>query len=248
MDEQSKAVVSFFSELRRRKVIRTCFFYVLACWGALQVVDILVPALGYDGDLASRYLFYLAVAGFPVCFALAWFYHFTSHGIVRTDSFVDRRVLSNIPPISDRRHSGVTTYFHKVDVQRYYDWIVSAETGPLSGMSFGVEDAIVFGRSLECDIAIVTPHISRQHARVFIEEEQLYVEDMGSSNGTIVNGKPTVGRQALRHEDEIRFHDIIFRVTESFSRPGRERQSMNKTTFIHVPGDDLPADVPKPEE
>ena len=242
MEQEQRSTGSLFSELKRRKVIRTCLLYILLWWGGLQVVDIVAPAMGYDGDLMSRYLVYLAIAGFPATFALAWFFHFTPSGIVRTDAFVERRILSNIPPINERRHGGVATYFHKGEGHKHYNWIVSAETGPLSGLSFGVDAPLVLGRALDCNIAIVTPHVSRQHARLELEDDQLYVDDLGSANGTVVNGKRIEGRRALHHEDELRFHDIIFRVTESFSRPNRERQAMNKTTFIQDANDITPAD------
>ena len=58
------------------------------------------------------------------------------------------------------------------------------------------------------------------------------MEDLGSSNGTLVNDQRLVGRRLLQHDDELRFHDIIFRIRENFSRPRREIASMNKTTFI----------------
>ena len=234
MSEDRKSSGSFVSELRRRKVFRTCALYILVCWGALQVGEIVIPALGYDQDEISRYLLYLAVLGFPITFALAWFLQFTSHGIVRTDSFSERRVLSNIPPVQDRRRTGVSTYFRKGEESADVHWAVKAETGPLNGLSFGVNESILLGRALECDIAMLTPHVSRQHARMEVVDDCLYVEDLGSANGTMVNGKPAVGRQALRHEDELRFHDIIFRVTENSSRRKGE-QAMDKTTFIQAP-------------
>ncbi len=235
MEEQSKGSGSFFSELRRRKVIRTCLLYILVCWGALQVFDIVAPALGFDEDLVSRYFLYGAVLGFPVTFALAWFFQFTSKGIVRTRSFVERRVLDNIPPVNDRRHSGVSTFLRKGDEDADNHWIISAETGPLSGLSYTVQDAIVLGRALDCDLAIVTPHVSRQHARLEVEGHKLFIEDLGSSNGTMVNGKLASGRQQLRHDDELRFHDIIFRVSENMSRPLSELQASDQTTFIQAP-------------
>lgn len=234
MSTQKRASGSFLSELKRRKVFRTCILYVLVCWGALQVCDIVAPALGYDADLVSRYLLYLAVLGFPVNFALAWFFQFTKDGIVRTDKFVERRVLSNVPPINDRRRHGVGNYFRKGDEDIPFRWTLEAETGPLSGLSFGVNDPVVVGRALECDLAIITPHVSRQHARLEVTDGHLYVEDLGSSNGTVLNGKTTEGRQQLRHDDELRFHDIIFRVCENTSRPSSE-QAMDKTTFIQTP-------------
>lgn len=233
MDEHHRPAGSFLGELRRRKVIRTCLLYILICWGALQVFDIVAPALGYDADLVSRYFLYLSVLGFPVCFALAWFFQFTAAGIVRTQSFVERRALDNIPPINDRRRGGVS-FLRKGDEAGQH-WMISAVTGPLSGLSYAVNEPLVLGRALDCDVAIVTPHVSRQHARLDLEDDKLFIEDLGSSNGTMVNGRPSVGRQQLRHDDELRFHDIIFRVTENRSRPHSEQQASDQTTFIESP-------------
>ncbi|RLQ22396.1 FHA domain-containing protein [Seongchinamella sediminis] len=233
MDE-AKSTGSFFSELRRRKVIRTCLLYILVCWGALQVFDIVAPALGFDADLVSRYFLYVAVLGFPVNFALAWFYQISSSGIVRTQSFIERRVLDNIPPINDKRKQGVSSFLRKGEEDASVHWVISAETGPLSGLSYAVYGPITLGRALDCDLAVVTPHVSRQHARIGVQDDRLYIEDLGSSNGTMVNGKRTSGRQQLRHDDELRFHDIIFRVTENLSRPLSERQASDQTTFIHA--------------
>lgn len=230
---QSNYNGSFFSELKRRQVIRTCLLYILVCWGVVQVAEILAPPLGFDSDIAIRNFLIASFIGFPIAAVLAWFYKITGRGIERTDEFVERRILNNVPPINDRRNDGVGVYFSKGKETRQYDWVISVETGPLSGLSFGVVDTLVIGRALDCDIAVVTPQVSRQHAKLTIEDTQLYVEDLGSSNGTMVNGRQIKSRQQVNHEDEIRMHDIIFRVTESFTRPSSERQSMSETTFIH---------------
>jgi len=228
---------SFFSELRRRRVIRTCLLYVVFCWGTLQVIDIVAAPLGYDDNQSSRYLLYFATAGFPVIFALAWFLKLTPRGIEVKPSFVDRRILKNIPPIHERRHSRVSTYFHKGEEHRHFNWIVAAETGPLTGLSFGIEEPLIFGRSLDCDIAIVSPHVSCQHARLDFDDKRLFIEDLGSAKGTLINGKPALGRQALHDQDELRFHEIVFRVTESFARPDSELRSIRKTTGVDVSKD-----------
>lgn len=221
---------SFLRELKRRKVVRTCVYYVIACWVILQVMDIVLPAIELDADLYSRYFLYITIIGFPINFALAWYFQITGAGVVKTDTFVERRVLNNIPPINDKRHGKVTNYFQSDGVR--FNWIISAETGTLSGLSFGVGEEVVLGRSLECELAIVSAHVSRRHARLSVEDDQLYVEDLGSSNGTVVNGKLVQGKTALRHEDELRFHDVIFRITESYAGKRSEKDSMNQTTFI----------------
>lgn len=222
---------SFLRELKRRKVIRSCIYYLVLCWVFLQVGDIVFPALDIDADKASRYLLYAAVLGFPLTFVLAWYFQITSDGIVRTTSFKERRVLNNISPIDDQRHANMKNYL-KAEEEAVFSWVITAETGPLSGLSYGVSFPIVLGRSIDCEIAIVSPHVSRRHAYLDLEDEQLYIEDLGSSNGTVINGKKVEGRQALRHEDELRFHDVIFRITESVPGKRQEYAAMSQTTFI----------------
>ena len=237
---------SFFRELKRRKVVRTCVLYILSCWGILQVGDILFPAMGLDSDVASRNALYLAVLGFPLTFAIAWFFQVSSSGIVRTTSFVERRVLSNISPINERRHGGMNKYFRKEDAHPDFKWILSAETGPLAGLSFGVSGPLTLGRALDCDVAMVSQHVSRQHARLDTAGDELTVEDLDSSNGTVVNGKKVKGIHSLRHEDELRFHDIVFRVTQGYSGLRDERGAMNTTTVIDATEMDLNTEAEDP--
>ena len=49
------------------------------------------------------------------------------------------------------------------------------------------------------------PQISRKHARIFYIEgrDQYIIQDLGSANGTMINGRPLAGRQMLRHGDQV---------------------------------------------
>jgi pSer/pThr/pTyr-binding forkhead associated (FHA) protein len=143
-------------------------------------------------------------------------------------------VLDNIAPVTDKRRHGVSTFLRKGEEGNEVHWVVSAETGPLSGLSYAIQEPILLGRALECDLAVVSPHISRQHAKLEVIDGHLHIEDLGSSNGTMINGKRASGQHQLRHDDELRFHDIIFRVTENLSRPHSERQASDQTTFIQA--------------
>jgi len=232
---KDSSIMTLYRELRRRKVFQTCFLYIFVAWGSLQIIDVLFPLLDLDGDELSRLIFVLTIAGFPVAFALAWFFQITPEGVVRSSPFVERRVLSNVPPLNDRRATGRPRYFRKTEASAEFEWTLSAETGPLAGLSFGVDRSLVLGRSLESDIAVVSPHVSRQHARLDLDAGQLMIEDLGSSNGTVVNGRAMKGRCALQHDDEIRFHDIVFRVSHSQASAHREVGLHDKTTYIEVP-------------
>jgi pSer/pThr/pTyr-binding forkhead associated (FHA) protein/ribosomal protein L37E len=60
----------------------------------------------------------------------------------------------------------------------------------------------VFGRKSECDMTIASPKISRKHSEVVWRDKQPVLRDLGSENGTEVNGKP-IKERVLEDEDEI---------------------------------------------
>ncbi len=73
------------------------------------------------------------------------------------------------------------------------------------GREIGVNDRpVVMGRMPGCEIVLADPNVSRRHAEVRVSERGWVVADMGSTNGTKVNGVRISGSQALRPGDEIR--------------------------------------------
>jgi len=68
---------------------------------------------------------------------------------------------------------------------------------PLSGRTLSV------GRTPNNDVPIDNPAVSGRHARIFAENGMLYVEDLGSLNGTFVNNQRVTERTVLRRGDAI---------------------------------------------
>lgn len=71
----------------------------------------------------------------------------------------------------------------------------------------------VFGRHAEnAAIVFEAPEISRAHARLFVKGDALHIEDLGSTNGTSVNGQPLTPQQPmeLRSGDQISFGPHVF--------------------------------------
>jgi pSer/pThr/pTyr-binding forkhead associated (FHA) protein len=83
----------------------------------------------------------------------------------------------------------------------------------LSGSTFGkiypLSGTQTIGREPECDIAIVDGEISRQHARLREQADGVAVEDLGSSNGTFLNGV-RIDAGVARGGDELRFDTLRF--------------------------------------
>jgi hypothetical protein len=62
---------------------------------------------------------------------------------------------------------------------------------------------VTLGRSRECDIVLSDPNVSRQHAEVRARGGSWVLTDLGSTNGSRINGRPVEGSEVIRPGDEI---------------------------------------------
>ena len=74
--------MKLLSELKRRKVLHTVSLYIVGCWVALQVVEVLSDA-GLP-PMTMRYLLVAMSVGFPVVVVIAWFFDVSREGVKRT--------------------------------------------------------------------------------------------------------------------------------------------------------------------
>jgi len=90
----------------------------------------------------------------------------------------------------------------------------------LRGASAGKEVAIsgprfFIGRSEECNLRANSDAISRKHCAIVIEEQDVTIRDLGSRNGTYVNGSRIEGVQKLQMGDQLRVGPLEFLVTHT---------------------------------
>src|SRR5882672_6507906 len=119
-------------------------------------------------------------------------------------------------------------------------------SGPVEGTIFSITDAdVTIGRGPSNSICIADPLLSRQHCRITKEGEVFSLHDLGSFNGTFVNGIP-IKKQAIAHRDLIKTgasillficHEESESESESDSDPDRVRFSeddpaMQSTIFL----------------
>lgn len=71
-----------------------------------------------------------------------------------------------------------------------------------------VADRMVLGRHPDCDIVLDSAAVSRQHAAMLRANGDYYVEDLGSRNGTFLNGQLVQGRQLVANGDRLRICDL----------------------------------------
>ena len=72
----------------------------------------------------------------------------------------------------------------------------------------------VLGRHVDCDVLLTEGHTSRRHAKLMLADDGAWLEDLGSANGTFINGNRITGRVRLSSGDRLRFdiEEFDFRV------------------------------------
>ncbi len=83
-------------------------------------------------------------------------------------------------------------------------FVLKGLSGDMLGRSVPLHATVSVGRAGECDLRLAMDGVSRMHARLTPAEESVLVEDLGSANGTWINGRRVLREQAV-HGDEIRF-------------------------------------------
>lgn len=91
------------------------------------------------------------------------------------------------------------------------DWALQGVLENLSGQMFPIQGSMVVGREPDCDLMLSDKLLSRHHARLWIEDNELKVEDLDSANGTFLNDERITVASA-QAGDEIRFDTAAFRV------------------------------------
>lgn len=109
------------------------------------------------------------------------------------------------------------TGFHPVpayaEAPRSVDaWLIAERGGGLEqGARFDLIGGLSIGRSRDADVPIEDRYASGVHARVFPRGDRFLVEDMNSTNGTLLNGASLRDEAELMDGDTIQIGDTVFR-------------------------------------
>lgn len=119
--------------------------------------------------------------------------------------------------------------------------------GPLAGKGFPIaREMLTFGRDPDNDITLDDSQVSRHHAQLIRQADQIIIEDLGSTNGTLVNGRPITGQHLLQPADVISIGSSVFGV-KGFSAPqtmGATQVASEKPAFFDVPRSPAPSAPP----
>lgn len=171
------------AELRRRKVFQVTSVYLVAAWGLSAGGAEILPAIGLP-DWTVRYLVITAFAATPVVALCAWVYEFNERGIERDtgpDKISEQETqLANadqVPALTARWGDREQRFVRNFDI----------------------------GRDEACAMQLIDPKVSRRHARIEYADGQWQLRDLGSANGTELNGTQ-IDVAALQSGDQVQFY------------------------------------------
>jgi len=95
---------------------------------------------------------------------------------------------------------------------------------------------ILIGRSSTCDIAINDPGVSSKHAKIYEENGKIYIDDLRSLNGTIVNGRKISSHHLLHSNDDVNLGNYRLNmqhnyILDLFSKFGDDGYSFDSGTL-----------------
>ena len=152
----------------------------------------------------------IAVTVVKVLFlALLWLFILSAVSVVRSDLF-GRTVAADDAPAELERPKPPS---RKVRRQRGAPRALTITQGPQTGDSGAfVDHVILIGRGSDCQLVLEDDYVSTRHARVVDGPDGVYVEDLGSTNGTYVNNQRITNPTAIGFADVVRIGRTILRL------------------------------------
>src|SRR3954468_16329670 len=99
-----------------------------------------------------------------------------------------------------------------------YQLVIVRGRGATETIKLG-DGVTTVGRQDECQLRIKSSQVSRKHCELFEKKGMLLVKDLGSANGTYVNGKRVEGQLILEPGDELSIGGIKLRVAKVGQAP-----------------------------
>ena len=94
-------------------------------------------------------------------------------------------------------------------------WVIRILSGPQAGQTYKLNEGTnIVGREPGCDIILASGGVSKQHAKIDIFDDKIIISDLGSRNGTFVNGVK-VQSIRLQGNEKLALHEVIFDITKA---------------------------------
>lgn len=163
----SQRIQIFLGELKRRKVFQVTSFYLVAAWGLSAGAPDIFAALDFPA-WAPRYFLVAIFSLTPIVIVIAWAFELDKSGVQRD--------------FGPKSPTGQTTVLAG-------NPIMPPVTATWLDLSRTFSRDFVVGRGDDCALQIFDPMVSRHHVKFELVKGRWQIVDMGSANGTELNGK-----------------------------------------------------------
>ena len=155
----------------------------------------------------------LAVTAIKVLYlALLWLFILSVVSVIRSDLFgravpqpgpTDEPQPLEEPARAKKSRRGKKGEPHKLTIVQ----------GPQTGLTASLSDGVVMiGRGSDCQLILDDDYVSTRHARLVAADAGPYVEDLGSTNGTYVNGQRITAPTSVSLVDTIRIGKTVLKL------------------------------------
>ncbi len=145
---------------------------------------------------------------------LMWLFIFSIVGVLRSDLY-GTRIVTRAPSGGGRdggrgRREKVRPTASAPPRSKKSFTVLAVTEGPMRGTTVPLkESGVLLGRNPECTLVLDDDYASGRHARVYYDDKSWYVEDLGSTNGTHVNGERISSPTPLSSGSQLRIGTTV---------------------------------------
>ena len=146
-----------------------------------------------------------------VFLALLWLFILSAVSVIRSDLFGKTVRASDQPQPQELETPAPPP--KKAKRQRGQPRVFMISQGNQAGLSADLAGGVIMiGRSADCQLILDDDYVSTRHARVVGAPTGIYIEDLGSTNGTYVNGQRITAPTTITFADTVRIGKTMLRL------------------------------------
>jgi len=97
--------------------------------------------------------------------------------------------------------------------ERRVSQLTVVEPAGMKGANYPLGEELTVGRAAGCQVTLDDNYVSQLHARIFMRDGTLFVEDLGSTNGTYLNSRRVSGPEAMKRGDQLKIGSTVMELS-----------------------------------